>query len=395
MHVSRICSDLVKIKSENPPNRTEDVIAYIRDFLDGIGIRSSISGNGQGMDNLVALQKNAPLMFCGHVDVVPALADGWSRPPFSGAIEDGYVWGRGATDMKGGCAAILAACQDRADRDCGIPATLAFVCDEETGGINGIRYLLSHNALPPCDCIIAEPTPVRHPNIGQKGLCRVSLAFEGVPAHGSLYPAVGVSAIMETMPFLSYMNELHNTEYPVDETLREIIDSSSGVLEKEFGMSGAGNILKRMTFNPGVISGGEKSNVVAQHCDLELEMRIPWGCSISDLLAGIAAHAPHATMTTHESFTPSITDPASPLVSITCREVERVYGGTVAPIVQWAASDARHLRMQGFSVIEYGPGEMSCLHAVNERTSVDSLEKATAIYSGIMQHYAGNKRQVS
>lgn len=392
MHVSRICSDLVKIQSENPPNRTGEVIAYIRDFLESLGIRSSTCGNGQEMDNLVALQKNARLMFCGHVDVVPALDTGWSRPPFSGAIEEGYVWGRGATDMKGGCAAILAACQEFANNDCGIPASLAFVCDEETGGENGIRYLLSHNLLHPCDCIVAEPTPARHPNIGQKGLCRLSLAFEGVPAHGSLYPSVGVSAIMEAMSLLSYMMEIHSTEYPVDETLREIIDHSSAVLGQEFRMTGASTILKQMTFNPGVIGGGEKSNVVAQHCDLELEMRIPWGCSIPDLLAGIAAHAPCAAMTTHESFTPSITDPKSPLVTITCEEVERVYGGRVFPIVQWAASDARHLRKCGFSVIEYGPGEISCLHAVNERTPVDSLEKATAIYCGVMQHYAGNAR---
>ena len=230
MHVSRICSDLVKIRSENPPGRTSEAIEYIRDFLDGIGIGSSISGNGDGMENLVARKKDARLMLCGHVDVVPALDNGWSRPPFSGAIDEGYVWGRGATDMKGGCAANLAACRHLADGGEEVPATLAFVGDEETGGVNGIRYLLARNTLHPCDCIIAEPTPVRHPTIGQKGLCRVSLAFEGVSAHGSLYPAIGVSAIMEVMPLLSYMKDLHAMEYPVDKTLREIIARSSDVL---------------------------------------------------------------------------------------------------------------------------------------------------------------------
>ncbi|HEX3000977.1 MAG TPA: M20/M25/M40 family metallo-hydrolase, partial [Methanoregula sp.] len=99
MHVNRICSDLVKIKSENPPGKTAEVIEYIQGFLDGIGIGSTVCGPGNGMANLVALQKDAPLMFCGHVDVVPAMDNGWGRPPFSGAIEDGYVWGRGATDM--------------------------------------------------------------------------------------------------------------------------------------------------------------------------------------------------------------------------------------------------------------------------------------------------------
>jgi succinyl-diaminopimelate desuccinylase len=393
MHVSRICSDLVRIKSENPPGRTDGVIEYIRSFLDGIGIRSSVSGNGDGLENLVARQEGASLLLCGHVDVVPALADGWTHPPFSGLIEDGVVWGRGATDMKGGCAAILAACQALADQSEPVPSTLAFVCDEETGGENGIRYLLAKKQLAPCDCIIAEPTPSRHPCIGQKGLSRIHLQFKGVPAHGSLYPAVGTSAIMEAMSLLAYMNELHQREYPVDVHLQEIIEASSDVLGREFGIAGVSRVLRRLTFNPGVIRGGEKSNVVAQQCELDLEMRVPWGCSIPELLADIASHAGRASVTTQESHAPSITDPSSPIVALTCREVERVYGGGVFPIVQWAASDARHLRKCGFSVIEYGPGEISFLHAVNERVTVESLEKASDVYLGVMRHYAGEDRQ--
>lgn len=389
MHVSRICSDLVKIKSENPPGRTADVIAYIHDFLDGIGIRSRIHDSGNGLANLTAVRNGAALMFCGHVDVVPALADGWSRPPFSGDIDEGYVWGRGSTDMKGGCAAILSACQVFAERDAEIPASLAFVCDEETGGEHGICRLLAENALPPCDCVIAEPTPVKNPCIGQKGLCRIDLTFAGVPAHGSLYPAVGKSAIMEAMRFLATMQDLYRTDYPVDAGMREIIDHSSEVLGQEFGIAGVKDVLRRLTFNPGTIRGGEKSNVVAQRCELELEMRIPWGCPAEGLLQSIQANAGSAVVAVREQHDPSITDPASRVVAVTCSEVEKVYGGPVFPIVQWAASDARHLRKRGFSVIEYGPGEIASLHAVNERAAVGSLKKAEQVYLGIMARYAG------
>ena len=149
MHVSRICSDLVRIKSENPPGRTDEVIEYIRDFLAGIGIRSAVCGNGQGMENLVAHPGGARLMLCGHVDVVPALADGWTRPPFSGTIEDGHVWGRGSTDMKGGAPRSCPPAKPSRTTMMRFPATLAFVCDEETGGENGIRYLLANNRIPP------------------------------------------------------------------------------------------------------------------------------------------------------------------------------------------------------------------------------------------------------
>jgi succinyl-diaminopimelate desuccinylase len=394
MHVSRICSDLVKIRSENPPGRTDEVIEYIRVFLEGLGIRSAVSGNAGGMCNLVTERTGTNLLLCGHVDVVPALDDGWTCPPFSGITDDRFVHGRGATDMKGGCAAILASCEALVNRDRIIPAQLVFVCDEETGGENGILRLLADHALSPGDCLIAEPTPARHPSIGQKGLCRVEMEFSGTPAHGSLYPAIGVSAIMEAMELLEYVKGLHDREYPVDEHLKEIIAQSSEVLGQEFKIQDVSEVLRKLTFNPGIITGGEKSNVVAQHCTLELELRVPWGCSIPTLITGITSHAPNGKIVLQETHNPSITDPSHPLVAITCHEVERICGGPVFPIVQWAASDARHLRCHGYHVIQYGPGEIASLHAVNERVTVDSLEKAALVYEGVMGKYAGMDGQL-
>ena len=153
--VSRICADLVAIRSENPPGRTDEVIDYIRAFLESTGINAAVSGNADGMNNLVTCGPDKKLLLCGHVDVVPALDNGWTKPPFSGIIDDRYVYGRGATDMKGGCASILSACETMADQGQEVPATLAFVCDEETGGESVIRLLLADKAIAPCDCIIA------------------------------------------------------------------------------------------------------------------------------------------------------------------------------------------------------------------------------------------------
>jgi succinyl-diaminopimelate desuccinylase len=279
------------------------------------------------------------------------------------------------------------------NRDETIPAGLAFVCDEETSGKNGILCLLADHALTPGDCLIAEPTPIRHPSIGQKGICRVEMEFSGTPAHGSLYPAVGVSAIMEAMEFLEYVKGLHDREYRVDEHLKEIIARSSGVLGQEFKIKDVSDVLRKLTFNPGIITGGEKSNVVAQHCTLELEFRVPWGCSIENLITDITANARNGKIVSQESHNPSLTDPSSPLVTITCEEVQKVWGGTVFPFVQWAASDARHLRLNGFNVLEYGPGEITSLHAVNERVTIDSLEKASLVYQGVMKRYTRMGRE--
>jgi len=388
MDVRRICSELVAIKSENPPGNTTGVIEYIRDFLDARGIVSIITDAGNGRCNLVTTGREKPLLLCGHVDVVPVLDEGWTHPPYSGILEEGYIWGRGATDMKGGCAAILAACDTLVQENQELSANLAFVCDEETGGDGGIRYLLAHDLITPCDCLIAEPSPARHPCIGQKGLCRLNLKFTGTPGHGSLYPTIGVSAIMESMELLEYVKSLHNREYKLNEKLRGIIRRSSEVFSEEFQIQKGSDILERVTFNPGVISGGEKINIVAQHCSVNLELRIPWGCSIPDLVRDIRAHAPNGTVVEETVHDPSLTDPGCTLATVVCNEVEKVWGGNVFPILQWAASDARHLRTAGFQVIEYGPGELATLHSINERVSVFSLENAVKIYRGILQAYS-------
>ncbi|HVP95817.1 M20/M25/M40 family metallo-hydrolase [Methanoregula sp.] len=383
----KICSDLVALKSENPPGDTSGPIRYIKDFLDARGILSDVICSPGGRCNLVTRGEPRPLMLCGHVDVVPAQGEGWTHPPYSGTMEGGYIWGRGSSDMKGGIAAILSACDALLEQGESLPATLVFVCDEETGGENGIRFLLEKNLLSPCDCLIAEPSPALHPCIGQKGLCRLDLRFTGTPGHGSLYPLVGVSAVMEAMHLLEYIRGLHEQAFPVDPQLREIIQRSSDVFAEEFGIEKGTEILERISYNPGLINGGEKVNIVAQYCNLDLELRIPWGCDIHALVRGILAHAPHATVLGETLHEPSLTDPACDFVSVVCREVGAVYGRSASPILQWAASDARHLRAAGFRVIEYGPGELSTLHGTNERVAVAALEKATDIYLRIMHVY--------
>jgi succinyl-diaminopimelate desuccinylase len=390
MEVDRICSELVAIRSENPPGRTAEVIEYIRTFFDELGIGSKITGKTTGHCNLITRGTHNRILFCGHVDVVPAREEGWTHPPFSGYRDDGYVWGRGATDMKGGCSSLLAAITRFVEEGTGVPPTCAFVCDEETGGEEGIRYLLAKKMIRPTDCLIPEPTPVRHPSIGQKGLCRLVMKFSGTPGHGSLYPAVGVSAVMEAVSLLQYIKKLHDQEYPVDPGLKEIIDRSTRVLEREFRIHDVRQVLTKLMFNPGLIKGGEKSNIVAQHCELDLELRVPWGCRVPELIAGIESHSPNGKIHSRTIHNPSFTDPSCRLAGITCTEVRRVYGGPVFPIVQWAASDARHLRLCGFRVIQYGPGMIPTLHAVDERVGIENLNKAAEIYLGIMNAYAGS-----
>ncbi len=385
MDVARLCSDLIQIESENPPGRTAEVIEYICGYLDALGIQSTVIRNSGGRDNLIAVSPQNRLLLCGHVDVVPALRDGWKFDPYAGCLHEGFVWGRGASDMKGGCAALLHALKTVLDAGREPKANVAFVCDEESGGKYGIRQLLRKNLLPPADCLIAEPTPPLSPVIGQKGLCRLNLEFAGEPGHGSLYPRVGISAVMEAFALLERVKVIHAKEFEGPPQLAGIVDQSSRVLEGIFGVK---DVMRRVTFNPGRIEGGEKANVVAQHCSLELDMRVPFGCSVRDLMEYVARHAPRATVTVMDCAEPGFTAPDAPIVAVLSAEIERVYAERAVPIVQWAASDAKFLREAGFSVVEYGPGELATLHAVDERVAVHQLEKAVEIYRGFILKYS-------
>ena len=285
MTPARLCADLVRIRSENPPGNTKDVIEYIRDFTDSCGIRTRVVRSRGGRHNLVSAKARGAILFCGHVDVVPAIALSWRHDPFSGTVLDGKVFGRGSTDMKGGCASMLSACREFVDSGRELPADIAFVCDEETSGTNGIRKLLAKKLLVPCDTVIAEPTPPLSPNVGQKGLLRLCCMFHGKPGHGSLYPARGVSAVMEAFSLLEFMKVVHGREYdPGDPELSGIIRESSDILGELFAMDDTRDVLTHVMFNPGTIAGGEKANIVAEECSLELDLRIPWGCSLPDLV---------------------------------------------------------------------------------------------------------------
>lgn len=390
MNIASLCANLVRIRSENPPGDTREIIQYIRDFTDGIGIKTRITRSRGGKQNLSSALPRGRLLLCGHVDVVPALSEGWSHDPYAGEIHDGKIWGRGATDMKGGCAAILWACRNFVDSGRELPSDLAFVCDEETSGTRGIQAILAKKSLIPCDTLIAEPTPALSPNIGQKGLMRLCCTFRGEPGHGSLYPARGVSAVMEAVSLIEFMKALHQREYdPGDPGLAAILYESAQILGEIFGMDDARTVLSHIMFNPGKITGGEKANIVAQQCSLELDLRIPWGCSLQDLFEEICSHAPRAVISTTSISEPTITPPGSPLVARLLAEIEKVHSQPSRPIVQWAASDARYLRREGFPVAEYGPGEIKTLHAVDEHVRIESLENAARVYEGMLERYAG------
>ncbi|HWQ63176.1 MAG TPA: M20/M25/M40 family metallo-hydrolase [Methanospirillum sp.] len=383
--VTKICSDLVQIRSDNPPGYTDEVIAYIREFCDKIGLKTRTVTRGR-RHNLLSAEPKGKLLLCGHVDVVPALDDGWTYPPYAGLIKDGFVHGRGSTDMKGGCAALLVALNNIIDTEGDPGVDIAFVADEEGKGEFGMEQLVGEGILKPCNAIIAEPTPPASPIIGEKGVLRTRIQFSGKSGHAALHPVLGNSAIMQACRYLDFCQTLHERDWPLDPVAADAVKTTGRALENLTGLkaSDANRILSRIMFNPGFIEGGERMNVVAQHCNLSLDMRIPWGCKINEVIPLMHAAAPDAVIEILESSEPSISRPGS-LTKLLCDGIQSVLHVPADPGVSQAGSDARYLRVHGAEVVMYGPGDLNLLHSVNERVPVSMLENCQQVYEYILK----------
>ena len=391
MDAVKLCSDLVKIKSENPPGDTRDCTEYAGAFLESIGIPVAYTEGPDGRNNVYSKKQDGDLLLLGHLDVVPALPEGWEYDPYSGLNDGTYIHGRGSSDMKGGCAALMAALEKEVELHDDLPVSVAFVCDEEGGGSYGTRRLIAEKIIHPEDVLIAEPTPAHAPCIGQKGIYRYSVTFNGQPGHSSLYPRFGTSAIMQATEFLTWLATLNSREYVQDAKFESIIDHSCNIA-REIYHEDFSSIYRRIAYNPGVITGGERENIVAQKCSLVIDMRLPWGLTVEDISAEIKAHLPpSAELTERARAVASMTSPDSFLVKSTCSCISEAYQIESKPMVQWAASDARALRLAGFNAIEYGPGELETMHGVNERVRIDQLNTASGIYAHLIEKYYERK----
>ena len=143
-----LLQQLIRFNTTNPPGNEAECVTYIQGLLAEVGLESTLLGRTPERPNLIARLKGRgeapPLLLYGHADVVTTAGQEWTYPPFEGRIADGYVWGRGALDMKSGVAMMVAAML-RAKAEGLEPAgevALAVVCDEEAGGDYGVKYLV-------------------------------------------------------------------------------------------------------------------------------------------------------------------------------------------------------------------------------------------------------------
>ena len=404
-----LASALIRIPSENPGPAFAEQSARVgrlsAAYLSRRGLGVAEHRRETGLTNLVAAAPLAGLpgprlLFCGHTDVVPAAdRSRWSFDPFCGEVRDGVLLGRGASDMKAGLAAQLfvAGLLQESAVELGVRGSLgiAIVADEETGGAE-TAWLLAQGLVQGDACLIAEPSDPRHPTIGQKGSCWMKVTIPGQPGHGSLQPLSGVSAVRLAARVVEALGGLWDLQAEPPAELAELLRRTGEYMEQRMGNAGLAEVLRRVSYNPGVILGGSKVNVVADTCTVEVDTRVPYGLKPEQVLAEArrlaAAVAPDAVV---EPFgywgEPNWTRDTHPVVLALERAIVAVLGAgePTYSVLQWASSDARHFRRHGIDVVQYGPAVLTTIHGYDERVLVADLVRAAEVYADTAVRYLG------
>ncbi|WP_027779274.1 acetylornithine deacetylase [Paraburkholderia caledonica] len=235
-----------------------DMIAFIRDYLDELGVESELFYNTERTKaNLFATigpRERGGIVLSGHTDVVPVEGQAWSVDAFRLTERDGRLYGRGTADMKGFIASVLAAVPSFVERDLKLPVHLAFSYDEEVGclGVRPMLAELERRPHKPVLCLIGEPTELK-PVLGHKGKLAMRCQVKGAPCH-SAYAPYGVNAIQYAARMISRLEEIGD-RLAQPEYRDERFDPPFS------------------TVQTGVIKGGRALNIVPAECEFDFEVR--------------------------------------------------------------------------------------------------------------------------
>jgi acetylornithine deacetylase/succinyl-diaminopimelate desuccinylase-like protein len=422
-----IAQRLLRFDTTNPPGNERECVSYIEALVRAAGIETVLHARDPERPNLVARLPGRgaapPLLLYGHVDVVTTENQRWERPPFAGEIADGYLWGRGALDMKGGVAMMLAAFL-RARAEGLEPAGDVIFCaltDEENFSGFGARYLVEeHPALfSGVEHAIGEfggfSLHVRgrryYPiQVSEKQLCTVKLTVSGPGGHGAMPVRGGAMAKLgEALRRLDRRRlPVHVT--PVARDMVQALQEGAGgperavlgsLLNPRFTNRTLALLGDRAAFfapllhntvSPTVLRASEKVNVIPSEASLQLDGRLLPGFRPDDMLrelGGVVGSEPELEVLRYEE------GPAAPDMRLfdslgaVLRELDP--GSVPMPLLMAGVTDGRIFARLGIQTYGFLPMKLPAdfdfwktVHAANERVPTDAIEfGARAVYRAL------------
>ena len=318
------------------------------------------------------------LHFNGHYDVVPG-GSGWTvTEPFKPVVRDGRLYGRGAVDMKGGIAATLGAF--KLIRSSGYRPRLAleagFVPDEEIGGRCGTGYLVEYMGRAPDYVLIPEPSGLKAPWHGHRGLLWVSVKVKGLSAHAST-PWLGRNAFLLASQVALELQRMMSSVYPARRSKYRVEP-----VEASMPTAMIGGVA-------GVVGGG-KTNQVPGEFMFTIDRRLIPEESVAgalEELRAMIAWATHLVGADYElkvdySAEPAINEPGELYEAL--REAAEQAGVMIGePVVCPGGLDMWYYTKAGSKALAYGP-EYRTAHAPDERISLEELEKLIQVYANLI-----------
>jgi succinyl-diaminopimelate desuccinylase len=362
--VAFLC-DFVRAKSPNPPGDTTLAAAHVIRFLEAHQLPFRVVAPQATMPNVVGSfegpKPGRHLVLNGHMDVFPAdeANERWTHGPWSGAIAEGKIYGRGVADMKAGTSASIFTYYylHRVREHLKGRLTLTAVSDEETFGPWGARYLMEHYREVHGDCLLnGEPSSPLTVRFGEKGPLWLKFTLRTKGAHGA-YTHLSPSATKLAARLILDLEEVTalHASLPVD--VADALAGAAAAIDEAQG-PGAKDIVGRVTLNIGVIHGGVKVNIVPGTCWFEADFRLPPGLEKDEVMAGIRqilTRYPEAEMEEINYSAPSAGDPNHEMIGILRANAKALGRPEPAPIVSLGGTDARLWRQRGIPGLVHGP----------------------------------------
>jgi acetylornithine deacetylase/succinyl-diaminopimelate desuccinylase-like protein len=419
---------LIRFNTVNPPGAERAAQEALAADLRDAGFEVDMLGAKPERPNLVArLRGDADgptLCLLSHVDTVLATAQDWTHDPWSGDLAEGYVWGRGALDMKSQTAAEVTAALSLAHagwRPARGDLLVVVVVDEEVGGELGAMWICdTHPEKVRCDYLINEGAGAVIPYdgdryygvcIAEKGVFRFRLTTDGVAGHASI-PKIGDNALLKMAPLLARMAD-RQPGFDLTDGPRALLEGlgvepdgdPAAALERlrarDAGLALLVEPLLGVTLSPTRISASEKINVIPASAELRVDCRIPPGLGEEHALARIREVIGEDGY--RLEFTERVAGNQSPVRSPLMDAIERWIGehdpgARVVPTILPGFTDSRTFRDAFPDCVAYGffpQRHMSLyetsplIHAADERIDVRDLGFAAAFFRDVCKDVLG------
>lgn len=427
-----LLQNLIRFDTTNPPGNEVACINYIQELCHSLDIETTIVGREDNRPNLIARIKGngdaAPFMMYGHVDVVSTANQDWEHPPFSGDLIDGWIWGRGALDMKGGVAMMTAAFLKAKAENLDLPGDviLCIVSDEEAGGDYGARYLVENHA----DLFEGVKYAIGEfggfPMIfggkkffaiqtAEKKVCWTKAIFRGPAGHGSMPHRNTETATYKLGKALQALNTKRlpvHISPPAEKMINAIADGLEGQMgdmlrlllnpdHTDTILDEMGDIGRRLdavlhnTASPNMVRGGDKVNVIPGQVELDIDIRLVPNSSpdevfqeLRDILGVDVELEVIRTDVGGDHFDMGLYDTLAEII------LEGQEDAQVFPLLLSGGTDGRHferLNIQSYGFLPMDLPEdynfMTTVHAANERIPAEALDFGTDKIVKVLQRF--------